>query len=127
MFDLTLAGLLTRLVVLLPIIAVHGFFLCLAARLLGDDGPSQDGRLTLNPLVHLDMLGALAFLAFGVGWITPLKLTPSALKGGICGVLRCHPGRFRRAGRAGRDRGLGAAAGRRGWNRCRAGRCWRWC
>ena len=87
MFDLTLSTLLIRLVVLIPILAVYGLTLCAAARLLGDEGPSQDGRLTANPVVHLDMLGALAFLLSGLGWISPLHLTPERLRGGIVGMI----------------------------------------
>ncbi|MDB5622892.1 MAG: hypothetical protein JWR39_1455, partial [Devosia sp.] len=87
MFDLTLPTLLTRLVVLMPILAVYGFSFCLAARLLGDEGPAQDGRLTLNPIAHLDLLGALAFLVSGLGWIAPLHLTPARFRGGLAGLV----------------------------------------
>jgi hypothetical protein len=80
MFDLTLPTLLTRLALLVLILAVYGFALTGAARLLGDPGPTQDGRLTVNPMAHLDLLGALAFLVSGLGWITPLHLTPERLR-----------------------------------------------
>lgn len=87
MQDLTLQTLLIRIAVLLPIAALYGFVLCGGARLLGDDGPSHDGRLTLNPFVHIDIIGALTFIAFGFGWITPLAITASALRGGIAGLI----------------------------------------
>jgi len=87
MFDLTLSTLLTRLVVLLPIIGIYGLATAGAARLLGDHGPAHDGRQTINPLAHLDMLGGLAFVGFGLGWMTPLAITPQKLRGGFAGVL----------------------------------------
>jgi Zn-dependent protease len=85
--DLTLPVVLARGVVLLPLAALYGASLCHAARLLGDAGPTQDGRGTLNPFAHIDLVGALAFVAFGIGWIKPLSITPTALKGGLIGIV----------------------------------------
>lgn len=87
MFDLTLQTLLTRIVVLAVILMVYGPALCLAARMLGDEGPAQDGRLTPNPMAHLDLIGGVAFLISGLGWMTPLAVTPSHFKGGVWGVV----------------------------------------
>lgn len=87
LFDLTLPTLLTRLVVLLPVIGVYGYVTALAARLLGDPGPAQDGRQTLNPIVHLDIIGAVSFLVFGLGWIAPMAVAPERLKGKFVGAV----------------------------------------
>ena len=87
MFDLTFQTLLTRIVVLAIILMVYGPALCLAARLMGDEGPAQDGRLSLNPLAHLDMIGGVAFLASGLGWMTPMAVTPARFKGGVWGLI----------------------------------------
>jgi len=87
LFDLTLSMLLIRLVVLLPIIALYGWVTVLAARLLGEPGPAQDGRQTLNPLAHLDIMGAVCFLLFGLGWMAPLDISPDRLRGQAGGVL----------------------------------------
>lgn len=87
MFDLTFQVLLTRIVVLAIILMVYGPALCLAARLLGDEGPAQDGRLSLNPLTHLDLIGGVAFLVSGLGWMIPLKVTPSRFKADVWGVI----------------------------------------
>jgi Zn-dependent protease len=86
-FDLTLSTVLVRIVVLLPILAVAGLVAALAARLLGDEGPAQDGRMTANPFVHLDMLGALGFVVTGLGWGRPVALSPEGLRGGRVAVL----------------------------------------
>ena len=44
--------------------AAHGFIACK----LGDPTARNLGRLTLNPLKHLDPIGALCMLIFGYGW-----------------------------------------------------------
>lgn len=43
---------------------------------LGDPTPKQHGRLSLNPLVHLDIAGFLAILFFGFGWAKPVVFDP---------------------------------------------------
>jgi Zn-dependent protease len=78
---------LFRALALLIIAAVHGFVACLAARSLGDKGPAQDGRMTLNPLPGIDILGLIGMLVFGLGWIKPLDVTPSALRQKVFGTL----------------------------------------
>lgn len=45
-----------------------------AAHKLGDDTAKNLGRLTLNPLKHLDPIGALAMLFFGIGWAKPVPI-----------------------------------------------------
>jgi Zn-dependent protease len=62
--------------------AAHAF----SAYYLGDETPYRAGRITLNPLVHLDLLGTIMFLAAGFGWgSTPV--TPSNLRGGVWGPV----------------------------------------
>jgi len=51
-----------------------------AALLKGDDTAMRMGRLTLNPLKHLDPLGALAFLIIHFGWAKPVIINPLRLK-----------------------------------------------
>lgn len=48
----------------------HGF----AAYLLGDDTAKRAGRLSLNPLRHLDFMGLLMMLTFRVGWAKPVPV-----------------------------------------------------
>jgi Zn-dependent protease len=43
---------------------------------LGDPTPQTEGRLSLNPLRHLDPLGALCLLVFKVGWAKPVMINP---------------------------------------------------
>jgi len=54
----------------------HGF----AAYKLGDPTAKYDGRLSLNPLRHLDPIGALSMLLFGFGWAKPVMINPNYFK-----------------------------------------------
>lgn len=51
----------------------HGFI----AYKLGDDTAYLAGRLTLNPLVHLDLVGSICFLIGGIGWAKPVPINPT--------------------------------------------------
>jgi Zn-dependent protease len=59
---------------------VHEFAHAWTADRLGDNTPRQNGRLTLNPLVHLDLLGTLMLLFAGFGWAKPVPINPMALR-----------------------------------------------
>ncbi len=54
-------------------ISIHEFAHALAADKLGDPTPRAQGRLTLNPLAHLDPVGTLMLLFFGFGWGRPVQ------------------------------------------------------
>jgi Zn-dependent protease len=53
-------------------VTVHEFAHAWAADKLGDDTPRLMGRVTLNPLAHLDPIGSLTFILFGFGWGKPV-------------------------------------------------------
>lgn len=61
-------------------ITVHEFSHVLAARLQGDDTGERLGRLTLNPLAHLDVVGFLMMLFIGFGWGKSAPYNPYNLK-----------------------------------------------
>ena len=86
MIDFSLQQLVLRLCALLFIVAVHGLGVAAAAVALGDPGPRQDGRLTLNPFAHLDILGGVSALLFSVGWIRPITIDPAELRPGRAGL-----------------------------------------
>ncbi|NLF44629.1 MAG: site-2 protease family protein, partial [Syntrophomonadaceae bacterium] len=46
------------------------------AYMLGDDTAYQQGRLTLNPLPHIDWLGFLMLVLFKFGWAKPVQVNP---------------------------------------------------
>ncbi|TDA64014.1 MAG: site-2 protease family protein [Clostridia bacterium] len=52
------------------------------ANYLGDPTPGQQGRLTLNPLAHLDLLGTLMLVLFRFGWAKPVQINPMYFRNG---------------------------------------------
>jgi Zn-dependent protease len=78
-FDLSLHQLLIRAGACIVVVAIHGFSLAAIARVMGDRGPQFDERLTLNPISHLDVLGAATMILFQLGWIRPIAIDPALL------------------------------------------------
>ena len=68
-------------------ITVHEASHATSAYLLGDDTAYRDGRVTLNPVSHLDLLGSLMLLMAGFGWGRPTPVVPSKLRGGVFGPV----------------------------------------
>ena len=66
-------------VVLLVGFTAHEFAHAWTADYFGDDTPRRHGRLTLNPLAHLDILGTLMMLLVGFGWAKPVPVNPYTL------------------------------------------------
>jgi Zn-dependent protease len=62
---------------------IHEWAHAWAAYQLGDDTAALQGRLTLNPLAHLDPLGALSLVFFGYGWGKPVPVSPYRLRGNM--------------------------------------------
>lgn len=65
---------------LLIAITIHEFAHALVADRLGDPTPRLQGRLTLNPLAHLDPIGTLMLLLVSFGWGKPVQFDPYNLK-----------------------------------------------
>ena len=68
-------------------ITVHEASHATSAYLLGDDTAYRDGRVTLNPISHLDVLGSMMLLLAGFGWGRPTPVVPSKLRGGVFGPV----------------------------------------
>lgn len=77
---LSLATLITRVFTLVVALSFHEFAHAWAADRLGDDTPRHAGRLTLNPLAHLDVFGSLMLILAGFGWAKPVPVNPYALR-----------------------------------------------
>lgn len=58
-------------------ITFHEFAHAWAADKLGDDTPRRQGRLSLNPFVHMDPIGVILLLTAGFGWGKPVKINPN--------------------------------------------------
>lgn len=78
-----LAGIAVALVVG---ITFHEFSHAFVADQLGDHRPKALGRVSLNPLRHLDPVGALFFLIAGFGWGRPVPVNAYALRPGRVGL-----------------------------------------
>lgn len=72
--------LLISLLVFFISFSVHEFAHGLVAYKMGDVTPKAMGRLTLNPIKHIDMSGFLFFLFLGVGWAKPMPVNPLNFK-----------------------------------------------
>ena len=73
--------LITMGILFLTSMPIHEFAHAWAAFQLGDDTAARRGRLTINPLAHLDPLGTISLLLVGYGWGKPVPVVPSRLRG----------------------------------------------
>jgi len=71
-FSQFLAWAFLVLPVFLLVLSVHEAAHAGMAYLFGDNTAKRMGRLTLNPLVHIDLIGLLALLVFRIGWAKPV-------------------------------------------------------
>ena len=67
-------------VMIFIVFPLHESAHALAAKLLGDDTAERQGRISLNPFVHLDLIGTIGIILFRIGWAKPVPVNPS----------RCH-------------------------------------
>lgn len=89
-----LVPLLARVFVLFCVLPVHEFAHALVAYRLGDKTAKLAGRLTLNPLAHLDLFGTLMILLVGFGYAKPVPVNPRSFKnqkGGMAVVAAAGP------------------------------------
>lgn len=69
-----------RLLIVFTILPIHEYAHAYSARKLGDNTALIAGRLTLNPLAHIDPIGAIFLLLFGFGWAKPVPVNPRNFK-----------------------------------------------
>jgi len=80
MLGLTPSVLISRLIILVIALSFHELMHAFIADRLGDDTPRRAGRLTLNPLAHLDPIGSLMLILVGFGWAKPVPINPYNLR-----------------------------------------------
>jgi Zn-dependent protease len=85
-FDLTVAQIAGIAVALVVGITFHEFSHAFIADQLGDHRPRALGRVSLNPVAHIDPMGALVFLLMGFGWGKPVPVNVYALRPGRVGM-----------------------------------------
>lgn len=81
MFNLDAATLIARALVLLLAFTIHELAHALTADYLGDPTPRRMGRITLNPIAHLDPFGTFMLLVAGFGWAKPVMVNPMNMRG----------------------------------------------
>lgn len=87
-FDLTGQQVLMRLLSLLLVVGLGGFFVAALAVAMGDAGPRHDGRLSPNPIRHIEPIGALTILVFRTGWLKPVAIEIGQLRrGGVIVIV----------------------------------------
>lgn len=73
----SLSTIVLRLAIILPALSGHEFAHAYAADKMGDPTPRMHGRLTLNPLAHIDPIGTIIVPIFvGFGWAKPVPINP---------------------------------------------------
>jgi Zn-dependent protease len=80
MLGLEPSTLICRIIVLLTAFSLHEFAHAWTADHFGDNTPRANGRLTLNPLAHLDWMGSLMLVLVGFGWAKPVPVNPYLLQ-----------------------------------------------
>lgn len=81
-------GLIYRIPALLIALTVHEYAHAQMADSMGDPTPRMMGRLSLNPMAHLDPLGALMLVFIGFGWAKPVGINPSYFRNGREGMMK---------------------------------------
>ena len=81
MFSLSnIPQLIVSIVATFVALCLHEYFHALAAYKLGDNTAKESGRLSLNPLDHIDPIGAIFMVLFRFGWAKPVPIDPRNFK-----------------------------------------------
>jgi hypothetical protein len=85
--ELTLQSIGFRIVVMLILSSILGSIIAGTVFLLGDKGPKYDGRLSVGPFSHVDLLGGISLIGFGYGWSKSVVMDAQQFSIGRVGVL----------------------------------------
>lgn len=75
-----------RLLIIFMILPLHEFAHAWSAKKLGDNTAAYQGRMTINPIAHIDPIGAICLLFTGFGWARPVPINPLNFKNQRAGV-----------------------------------------
>lgn len=78
--DKIIVYLMSSVITVFLTLPIHEFAHGFVASKLGDPTPKYQGRLTLNPFAHLDLIGSLAIIFFGFGWAKPVQINARYFK-----------------------------------------------
>ena len=87
-FRMELLVIILKIPAILIAFTAQGYAKALVADKLGDKTPRFQGRLTLNPSAHIDLIGFLMILIANFGWTKPLNTNPSAYKRGYKDAIK---------------------------------------
>ena len=79
-FETAVVEILAILVIIFLVLPFHEWAHAYTALKLGDTSIQYRGRLTLNPMAHIDPIGSLALLLFGIGWAKQVPVNPRNFK-----------------------------------------------
>lgn len=86
MFGFNIWNILIGIPVTLIALSVHELAHGFVSSKLGDPTPRYEGRLTLNPFVHLDLMGTILMVLTGFGWAKPVHINPMYYKDRVKGM-----------------------------------------
>lgn len=87
LFHINRYVILARVVIVLLVLPLHEFAHGWVARKFGDDTAEAAGRLTVNPIAHLDPFGSVLLLFTGFGWAKPVPINPARMRNPRQGVI----------------------------------------
>lgn len=93
--DFSITELLLVIPALVLAFTIHELCHGLVAYALGDDTAKNDGRLSLNPIKHIDPIGFIMLLVFRFGWAKPVMVQPENLRNpkvGMALIAAAGPG-----------------------------------
>ena len=85
-WEMVFGSILASLILIFLVSPVHELSHAAAALALGDRTPRWQGRITLNPLAHIDYIGSLMILLFGFGWAKPVEVNMRNFKNPKAGM-----------------------------------------
>ena len=85
---LDFSSMLYRIPALLIALTFHEYAHALAADAMGDKTPRFMGRLSINPLAHLDIMGTLLLVLAGFGWAKPVPINPNNFRNYREGMIK---------------------------------------
>lgn len=86
-FNLDRYTILARVVIILLILPLHEFAHGWVAKKCGDDTAELSGRLSLNPITHMDPFGSILLLLTGFGWAKPVPINPNRMRHPRSGIV----------------------------------------
>ncbi|MCX7884429.1 MAG: site-2 protease family protein [Caloramator sp.] len=87
MFNYDIAQFLITGIAIIISLSIHEYSHALMSTLLGDDVPFRYGRLTLNPLAHIDPVGIISLFLFKFGWAKPVPISSRNYKNRRLGII----------------------------------------